>query len=267
MDKENTIYEMFPNVSNAKMQLYRVDAGGKNSNIKRFIEYSSNWFDKRMVVILGKTYDNSKAERKTISDAHYYLRFADALLLAHDVLSGRIAMLAKQDKAAVKKGIRKNHEYLFFKEGGTSAEKLMLQGRPRADGKGEYRNFYIRAGDSADFVITIENGAGKPGAEENSTIRDYAKPDISFNLGITAEDLKKTMLVLQSNINAYLSATYVNIALAKQLNNLQSVHKSDYIENKDDSNEDEEIRKFFSGDLHLDSSTKNSFNDLGVELF
>lgn len=75
------------------------------------------------------------------------------------------------------------------------------------------------------------------------------------------------MLVLQSNINAYLSATYVNIALAKQLDNLQSVHKSDYIENKDDSNEDEEIRKFFSGDLHLDSSTKNSFNDLGVELF
>lgn len=264
MSKESTIYEMFPNVSNAKIQLYRVDAGGKNSNIKRFIEFSTNWFDKGIVVILGKTYDNSKKENKTISDAHYYLRFADALLLAHDVLSGRIAALAKNDKSAIKKGKRENHEYLFFKEGGTCAEKLMLQGRPRADGKGEYRNFYIRAGDSADFVITIENGGGKPGAEENSVIRDYKKPDISFNLGITAEDLKKTMLIMQSNINAYLSATYVNIALARQIDNQNEKQK--YKDSGIDENE--AMREFFDGDIPSpEKPSKFQMNDLGVELF
>lgn len=177
-----------------------VKVSGKDT----FVEVMNDAFGIGKVVINFAKYNDKAVAGSRITDqVGIYMNIDEALVLCHDILSGKIAQLAKieKDKGA------KYPPAIFTKLGGTSAKSLASKGKSRPDGASESRQFKIQPGSRVDFMLVGEKGKG----EENATGLIVPKSsETKVMVPFSADDLKKLALVLQSNIQAFTIARYVD---------------------------------------------------------
>lgn len=176
----------------------------KVSGKDTFVEVLNNPFEIGKVLFNFAKYNEKAPAGSRITGAiPMYMDLEEALVFCHDIISGKIPKLAEAEKA---KG-QKFPKEVYKKQGGTSAARLKASGKERADGMAESRVMKVGPGAVAEFMMTAEKGKG----EENKTGLIVQKStEETVRVPFSGDDLKKLALVLQSNIQAYTIARYVD---------------------------------------------------------
>jgi hypothetical protein len=196
-------------------QIIRLD--GKNV----FLEVMSNAFSIGKVQINFIEY-NPEAEKnnRQTKNIPIYIDMDKFLVLANDILSGRMAKLAQQSREARDKGGFRYAKEIFVDLGGVSAEKLKKRGQERPDGKSLSRQFKITPGDKLPWILSAEVG---PGVEDEkglivpfSTAQNPYRPEEVVRVPLSDEDFKKFALVVQSHIHSYITSQYLLEAMKSQ---------------------------------------------------
>ncbi|WP_442637637.1 hypothetical protein [Rossellomorea marisflavi] len=176
----------------------------KLSGKDTFVEVMNDSFEIGKILLNFAKYNEKAEPGKRITDnIRIYMDLEEALVLAHDIVSGKLPQLAKIEKD---KGSKYPRE-VYKKQGGTSAKSLKGTPRERPDGMAESRVLKIGPGGKVDFMLTAEKGKG----EENATGLIVQKgTETTVRVPVSADDLKKLALVIQSNIQAYTISRYVD---------------------------------------------------------
>ena len=121
--------------------------------------------------------------KKSLESMDVYMDMDDALLFANDVLNGRIATLAAEEKA---KGAAFPRAVWSTKLGGINEEKAKERGL-RDDGKAISRLFNLAPGARQPFVFTAEQRPGT--SDEKGLIQpEYkGKPEVQIRVACSAE--------------------------------------------------------------------------------
>lgn len=177
-------------------QIIRID--GKNV----FLEVMNNAFGIGKVLMNFIEYDPKQGNKQT-KLIPIYMNLEEFLILAQDVKSGRVAMYQKQHENDQYPYQIKEYEIL----GGTSAQKLAMQGKSRADGKSLSRQFKLVVGKK--FIFQAEMGPG----HENETgliVPDYTSKNAEMivKVPMDAKALKGMVLLVEQHIQAYLAKEY-----------------------------------------------------------
>lgn len=176
-------------------QIIRID--GKNC----FVEFMDNAFEIEKVLINFVSY-NEKSKKQT-AIIPFYLDFSDLLVLSSDVLSGRLAALAKKEKEG------KYPKSVYTQQGGVSAQNLEKRGQKREDGSSLARQLKIIPGQKYPFMFQGEQGKGEEADNGLIVARYGSKPEQKVMVPMQSDDLKKVVLMVQAKINAFFSAQYV----------------------------------------------------------
>lgn len=178
---------------NLNLQIIRLD--GKNC----FVEAMSGAFPIGKVNLNFISYDTSLKEgNRQTARINAYVGIGDFLVLAQDVLSGKIHTLAEKEKNSG----NKYPQAVWSSMGGQSAKNAN-----REDGKALSRQIKIIPGLKKPFLLQAEQGPG----EENATgliMAKYTKPEKKVMIPLSAEDLKKLVLMIKSHIDAFYGAVY-----------------------------------------------------------
>ena len=144
-----------------------------------------------------------KATNKLLESMEVYMDMDDALVLAADILSGRIATLAQAEKA---KGDKYPAAVWSSPLGGVNEEKAKEK-YGRTDGKAISRVFTISPGSAQPFIFT---SIMRPGhTNDMGAIVPEGKPELQIRVPGDAQSLKKMAVAVQSYINAYRCAQFV----------------------------------------------------------
>lgn len=144
-----------------------------------------------------------KDTSKLIESMEVYMDMDDALVLAHDILSGRISTLAEVEK---KKGEKFPQAVWSSPLGGVNEEKAKEK-YGRTDGKAISRTFTISPGSAMPFVFTSMLRPGH--TNDMGAIIPEGKPEITIRVPGDGQSLKKLAVSLQSHINAYRCSQFV----------------------------------------------------------
>lgn len=181
------------NKKNLNLQITRLD--GKDC----FVEAMSGAFAIGKVNLNFISYNTALEKgKKQTARINAYVDIDDFLLLANDVLSGKIHTLAEKEKASGSK----YPQAVWSVMGGQSAKKAN-----REDGKALSRQIKIIPGLKKPFLLQAEQGVG----EENETgliVPKYTKPESKVMIPLTADDLKKLALMVKAHIEAFYGAVY-----------------------------------------------------------
>lgn len=185
----------FPNT-----QIFRQD--GKNC----FVEITTVAFAIDKVTITFVSYDATKpAGSRETGKISIYLNLMQASRIAHDVLSGRYAAIAKVNRAkAEKSGSQYPEAVMTPIMGGTSAKKTK-------DNVPVSRQMKLSPGASMPWVLEALQGPGKEMGKGLITPA-YSKPDKAVRIGLTDDGLKEFALALQYAVNIYMQAKHVPVA-------------------------------------------------------
>jgi hypothetical protein len=202
-------------------QIIRLD--GKNV----FLEVMNNAFPIGKVQINFIEY-NPEAEKnnRQTKNIPIYIDMDKFLVLANDILSGRMAKLAQQSREARDKGGYRYAKEIFVDLGGVPAEKLKERGQERPDGKDLSRQFKITPGDKLPWILSAEVGPGRK--EENGLIAPFStpenpyRPDAIVRVPLSDEDFKKFALVVQTHIHSYITSQYLLKAMNSRNNTIKS---------------------------------------------
>ena len=167
-----------------------------------FVKLKANSFGIGKVLFAFVKFD--KITKKKISDMDVYMDMEDALLLANDILSGKLAKEAENERA---KGAQYPGPIWKSPMGGVTEEKAKQRGL-RTDGKAISRMFTLRPGSRQPFVFTAEQKPGSTNAQGLIIPDSGVRPEVQIRVASSNEDLKKLALAIQSNINAYRAAQY-----------------------------------------------------------
>jgi hypothetical protein len=188
----------------SEQQIIRFD--GKNV----FVEVTNFAFSIEQVELGFYEYDanqerNSRIKQKVIT----YLSFADFLVLANDVLSGRMSKLAASEKQRKEDSKDRYARAIFTSLGGVSKEKLQAKGKERADGMALSRQIKITPGDRVPWILSGEQGPG----EETATglIAPKGRSEEVVRVPLDDDSIKKFFLVTQAHIQAYLASKYLQL--------------------------------------------------------
>lgn len=174
------------------------------NGLDTFVKLKANAFGIGKVQFAFVKFD--KTTTKLMSSMDVYLDMDDALVLANDILSGRIGALAEAEKA---KGAQYPGAIWKSSMGGVTEEKAKNRGL-RTDGKAISRMFTLSPGSRQPFVFTAEQRPGNTDAKGLIVPEYSSKPEIQIRVASSVEDLKKMAVAIQSNINAYRAAQYAN---------------------------------------------------------
>ncbi|MDF2879527.1 MAG: hypothetical protein K0R54_84 [Clostridiaceae bacterium] len=180
-------------------QILRFD--GKNV----FMEVMRSAFAIGKVQINFIEYDVSQQKNsRQKKNIQLYMDMDKFLGLSADILSGKMAVLAKQAKEAKEKGGYKYCKEIFNDMGGISAENLKKRGKERPDGKSMSRQFKITPGDKMPWILSGETGAG----EENETglIVPRGNPEEIVRVALQDDDLKRFAKTVEARIIAYFAS-------------------------------------------------------------
>lgn len=169
-----------------------------------FVKLKANSFGIGKVQFAFVKFD--KNTNKLLSSMDVYLDMEDALVLANDILSGRIAALAEAEKA---KGAQYPGAIWNSGLGGVSEEKAKNRGL-RNDGKAISRMFTLAPGSRQPFVFTAEQRPGKTDSKGLIVPEYSSKPEVQIRVPGSADELKKMAVAIQSNIIAYRAGQYAN---------------------------------------------------------
>lgn len=174
------------------------ELNGKNT----FLKLKANSFGIGKVQFAFVQFDENTGKLTSSMDA--YLDMEDALVLATDILSGRIAALADVER---KKGAQYPGAIWTSTLGGVNEEKAKNRGL-RTDGKAISRVFTLAPGSRQPFVFTAEQRPGNSDAKGLIVPEKTGRPEVQIRVASSVEDLKKMAVAIQSNINAYRAAQY-----------------------------------------------------------
>lgn len=172
------------------------------NSLNTFVKLKANSFGIGKVMFAFVQFDQNT--KKLTSSMDVYMDMEEALLLANDILSGKIASLAQVEKA---KGAKYPGAIYSSPMGGVN-EKKAAERNLRTDGKAISRLFTLSPGSRQPFIFTAEQRPGTSNDKGLIVPEHSAKPEIQIRVPATAEMLKKMALSIQSNINAYRAAQY-----------------------------------------------------------
>ena len=160
------------------LQVLRVD--GKDSFVE--VVASSLTIDK---VMLGFTAYNRNAEAgsRCTANIQIYMDVLEALRLSRDIMSGRMAALAKVEKEAAKKDKRKYCNAVFKHQGGTVKDAVIA------------REFTITPGEKLPWVLTAKKGPGHQ-TQQGLIVMDQAAEVV--RVPMSTEKFKEFALSLES---------------------------------------------------------------------
>lgn len=167
-------------------QMLRVD--GKSEFFEVMIDCLS--IDKIMVRFIkyDKAAPTGQRQQATVP---IYLDVLDAMVIAGDILSGRMSKLGEKSRQAAKESGSKYPREVLSRMGGTSASRSN-----RSDGKPEYRGFKITPGSMQPWIFSAETGPGKQ-SEQGLISPDYKAPETIVRVPMTDDTLKKVAYAFQ----------------------------------------------------------------------
>lgn len=188
------------------MQILRLD--GKNV----FLEIMNDCFGIGKVRINFIEYDPTAEKSQRIKqNIPVYIDIDRFLVLSNDILSGRMAALAKQARdEAAKQGSQYAKE-IWVNLGGVSAKTLESRGQARPDGKSLSRQMKITPGNRIPWVLSAEMGPGEE-TETGLIAPRYTKPEQLVRVPLSDEDFKRLALVTKMHIESYTTALYLQNA-------------------------------------------------------
>lgn len=181
----------------------------KGNNIMQIIRFDGkNVFFEVMADALGIgkikmnfiEYDINQEKNNRIKQrVEIYLDRADALVLANDILSGKMKILADKAKEEAKAKGLKYVPAIYTNMGGTSAKALEKRNQKREDGMSLSRQFKIAPGEKMPWILTAESGAGEEN-EKGLIVPKYnpAKPENVVRVPLDDNNFKKFALILDS---------------------------------------------------------------------
>lgn len=180
-------------------QIIRKDA--KNC----FVESLSDSFDKGKAHFAFATYDlNKPAGNRQTNCVHIYISIPELLELCRKLTCGELRYLWQERKKSGDN--RPIQEWL----GGTSAEKLLQYGKPRADGKSLSRVAKLLAAQKSDFLFVADSGPGEKDAKGLIVPRFGKKPENHVSVSMTWDALAELLLITKTHYEAWLAAWYLS---------------------------------------------------------
>lgn len=160
------------------------------NTLKTFIKIKGNSLSIGKIIFSFVEFD--PATKKLIRNIDVYIGVADARLLCIDILSGRLAALAKAGN---------DGKPLFQTLGGLNEEKARAKGR--TDGNALSRSMQIQPGTKFPFIFTAEIRPGHTN-EKGLIVPDYKLPgEGKVSVACDNQTIKKMAATLQSFLDAY----------------------------------------------------------------
>ena len=178
-------------------QILRLDGKGV------FLEVLNTSFAIEKVIINFVQYDVSRKGNKIVMDIPIYMDFNKFLVLANDILSGKISAQAVAEKKRCLGAGETIPKPIYTSRGGTSAELLRTKGRSRPDGMAEARVLDISpaANDKVDFVLTASVGPGRE--TETGLIALQGRPEKLVRVPVMADGLKSLAILGKMHIEMF----------------------------------------------------------------
>lgn len=207
---------MVPQISTPTIRVHRAD--GKDC----FVEVTSDACAIGKFKFTFKSYDATKpAGERSKATIMMYLDIADALLLSNNILNGKYAKMAVEEKKKYDAGKQKNETYYiqscFTRMGGVSAQKLKMQGKERPDKQSLSRQIHLIPGTKALFVIKAEQGPGKEN-EKGLIVPQYGNGKVNAEqyvmVPLDEDGAKRLALMIQLHASAYVSSQYSSLIMS-----------------------------------------------------
>ena len=158
-------------------QVYRVDARSC------FLEVLCDALPIDKVSLNFVYYDkNQPAGQREQGKVKIYMEIFQAATLSGDILSGRIAGLARKSKKKAVEGGEKYPEPVFALLGGTAAKNTL-------NNQAISRQFRLSPGSVKPYVAEAISGPGLE--QENGLITPNGKPDVAIRVPLEADKLKE----------------------------------------------------------------------------
>ena len=180
-----------------KNQIIRIDA--RNC----FVESLNDSFEIGKAHMVFASYDLKKpsGQRQT-NNINIYIDVPELLELCRKLASGEMRWIIQNKK---KNG---DNSPIYQCLGGTSAEKLMRFGKPRADGKSLSRTAQLICGNKTDFLFIADSGAGEVNEKGLIVPRFGKNPENHVSVSMSFDLLSELLLMTKAHYQAWLTAWY-----------------------------------------------------------
>lgn len=170
-----------------------------------FVESLRDCFSFGRIHFTFASYDLSRpAGQRQTSLVQIYIPVGEFLNLCRKLECGELRYLLQNRKQSSDK--RPLYETL----GGTSAEKLARQGRPRPDGRSLSRTMQILSGSKSDLLLVADSGPGET-TDKGLIVPKFGKnPENHVAVSMSFDLFSEFLLETKINYQAWLSAWYVS---------------------------------------------------------
>ena len=170
-----------------------------------FVESLRDCFSFGRIHFTFASYDLSRpAGQRQTSQVQIYIPVGEFLNLCRKLECGELRYLLQNRKQSSDK--RPLYETL----GGTSAEKLARQGRPRPDGRSLSRTMQILCGSKSDLLLVADSGPGET-TDKGLIVPKFGKnPENHVAVSMSFDLFSELLLETKINYQAWLSAWYVS---------------------------------------------------------
>lgn len=174
-----------------------------------FVESLRDCFSFGRIHFTFASYDLSRpAGQRQTSQVQIYIPVGEFLNLCRKLECGELRYLLQNRKQSNDK--RPLYETL----GGTSAEKLARQGRPRPDGRSLSRTMQILSGSKSDLLLVADSGPGDT-SDKGLIVPKFGKnPENHVAVSMSFDLFSELLLETKVNYQAWLSAWYVSCSTA-----------------------------------------------------
>ena len=174
-----------------------------------FVESLRDCFSFGRIHFTFASYDLSlPAGQRQTSQVQIYIPVGEFLNLCRKLECGELRYLLQNRKQSNDK--RPLYETL----GGTSAEKLARQGRPRSDGRSLSRTMQILCGSKSDLLLVADSGPGDT-TDKGLIVPKFGKnPENHVAVSMSFDLFSELLLETKINYQAWLSAWYVSCSTA-----------------------------------------------------
>ena len=169
-----------------------------------FVESLNDAFSIGKIHFAFATYDlNRPAGQRQTNNIHIYIAADEFLELCRKLNCGELKYIMQSKK--------KNNDQTPIYEclGGTSAERLAKQGRPRPDGRSLSRVAKIVVGNRSDILFVADSGPGDV-TEKGLIVPKFGnKPENHVAVSMTFETLSELLLLTQAHYQMWLALWYM----------------------------------------------------------
>ncbi len=179
-------------------QIVRKDA--KNC----FVESLNDTFPIGRVHLAFATYDlNKPAGQRQTNNIHIYIAMDEFLELCRKVDCGELRYMLQSRKKS------NDNTPLYQCLGGTSADKLKKQGRPRPDGKSLSRIAQLVPSNRADFLFVADSGPGETDAKGLIVPKFGKTPENHVAVMMTFDAFSELILLTRLHYQSWLASWYL----------------------------------------------------------